>query len=81
MFIRAERTGNWHEHLEAMRLMLNLFAATAHINYAKSARLYLQKMQSLQFDHPSLYEQYCASLATIVSEEVIASGQVCGQIW
>ena len=59
MFIRAERTGNWHEHLEAMRLMLNLFAATAHINYAKSARLYLQKMQSLQFDHPSLYEKYC----------------------
>ena len=41
--------------------MLNLFAATAHINYAKSARLYLQKMQSLQFDHQSLYEQYCKS--------------------
>ena len=27
MFIRAERNGNCHEHLDAMRLMLNLFAA------------------------------------------------------
>ena len=48
--------GNWHEHLEAMRRMLNLFAATGHINYAKSARLYLQTMQCLQFDHPWLYD-------------------------
>ena len=34
MFIRAERNGNWHQHLEAMRLMLNVFAATGQINYA-----------------------------------------------
>ena len=61
MFIRAERTGNWHEHLEIMRLMLNLFAATGHINYAKSARLYLQSMQSLHSEHAWLYEQYCKS--------------------
>jgi len=61
MFIRAERTGNWHEHLEAMRLMLNLYAATGHINYAKSTRLYLQSMQTLDSDHPWLYEQYCKS--------------------
>ena len=61
MFIRAERTGNWHEHLEAMRLMLNLFAATGHINYAKSVRLYLQSMQSLREEHPWLYEQYSKS--------------------
>ena len=61
VFIRAERTGNWHAHLEAMRLMLNLFAATGHVNYAKSARLYLQSMQSLHVDHPWLYNQYCKS--------------------
>ena len=61
LFIRAERTGNWNEHLEAMRLMLNLFAATGHIKYAKSARLYLQSMQSLHADHPWLYDQYCKS--------------------
>ena len=28
MFIRAEKNGNCHEHLEAMRLILNLIAAT-----------------------------------------------------
>lgn len=35
--------------------MLNLFAATGHINYAKSSRLYLQLMRELPNDHPWLY--------------------------
>ena len=55
MFIKAERTGKWHEHLEAMRLILNLFTATGHINFAKSARLHLQSMQSLDSEHAWLY--------------------------
>ena len=55
VFIRAERTGDWNLHLTAITEMLNLFAATGHINYAKSARLYLQLMQELQTDHPWLY--------------------------
>ena len=42
LFIRAARTGNWSLHLESVRKMLNLLAATGHIHYAKSARLYLQ---------------------------------------
>ena len=42
-------------HLIAVEQMLNLFAATAHINYAKSSRLYLQLMQELPTDHPWLY--------------------------
>ena len=33
LFIRAERTGNWEIHLVALRKMINLFAATGHINY------------------------------------------------
>jgi len=41
LFVRAERTANWSLHLVAVTRMLNLFAATGHINYAKSARLYL----------------------------------------
>ena len=40
-FTRAERFGDWKGHLEAMRKMQNLFPATGHVNYAKSARLYL----------------------------------------
>ena len=35
--------------------MINLFAATGHMNYAKSARLYLQKMLDLPNEHPWLH--------------------------
>lgn len=47
LFIFGERTGNWNVHLHAVEGMLGLFAATGHINYAKSARLYVQQMKSL----------------------------------
>ena len=52
LFIRAERTGKWSLHLLAVTKMLNLFTATGHINYAKSARLYLQLMQELPSEYP-----------------------------
>ena len=38
--------------------MLNLFSATRHHNYAKSARLYLQIMKNLPVTHPWLYKQF-----------------------
>ena len=38
--------------------MLNLFAATGHCNYAKSARLYLEQMSQLPTDHPWLYNKF-----------------------
>ena len=56
MFIRAERIGDWNLHLIAIGKMLNLFAATGHINYAKSSRLYLQLMMQLPSDYPWLYQ-------------------------
>ena len=58
MFIRAEQTGNWAEHLAATEKMLNLFASMGHIHYAKSARLYLQKMLQLDQEYPWLSEQF-----------------------
>ena len=57
-FIAAERTGNWQNHLGSTAKMLNLFAATGHSNYAKSARLYLQMMKELPTTFPDLYEQF-----------------------
>ena len=56
IFIRAERIGDWNLHLIAIGKMLNLFAATGHINYAKSSRLYLQLMMQLPSDYPWLYQ-------------------------
>ena len=55
LFIRAERTGDWNLHLVSVSRMINLFAATGHINYAKSSRLYLQLMYQLPTEHPWLY--------------------------
>lgn len=57
-FILAERTSNWHFHLQSLKRILNLFAASGHLNYAKSARLYLQKMLFLQTSHPWLFEKF-----------------------
>ena len=56
LFIQAERTGNWTLHLVAVGRMMNLFAATGHIYYARSSHLYLQQMLDLSNDHPWLYQ-------------------------
>jgi hypothetical protein len=58
LVVRAERTSDWNLHLVGMSRMLNLFAATGHINYAKCARLYLQMMLHLPETHPWLPEQF-----------------------
>ena len=46
-FVRAERTGDWELHLYCIRQMIPHFHAAGHLHYAKSARLYLQQMESL----------------------------------
>ena len=53
--VPAERTGNRNLHIIAIEQMLTLFAATGHLNYAKSSRLYLRLMQELPTDYPWLY--------------------------
>lgn len=58
MFIAGERTGNWQLHLDAIFKMLNLFAATGHTNYAKSARLYLQTMRDLPSNYPDIHKKF-----------------------
>ena len=55
-FIFAERTGNWTLHLVTAKHMLNLFASAGRVNYAKSARLYLQSMDELPESYPWLYD-------------------------
>ena len=55
MFIYTERTGYWNLHLHAIYNMLNVFAATGHLHYAESARMYLQQMSDLPFKYPNLH--------------------------
>ena len=57
-FIHFERTGNRHLNLTTVANMSDLFAATGHINYIKSARLYLQTMKDLPKQYPWLYIQF-----------------------
>ena len=36
-YVLAERISNWYLYIQSMKSMLNLFAASGHIHYAKSA--------------------------------------------
>ena len=57
-FIKASRTGNWKLHLYVISKMTNLFAATGHINYGKSARIYLQLMLDRENTNPWLHQKF-----------------------
>lgn len=65
LFIDAERTSDWLLHLDATKMMLNLFAATGHNNYAKSCRLYLQSAAEMEEKNPTIYQQFLSGQHTI----------------
>ncbi len=45
MFIRAERTGQWHLHLYALERMVPYFFAAGHWNYARYMQWHLLEMR------------------------------------
>ncbi len=57
-FLKAERTGNWNLHLQAVYDMLPYFAASGHRLYAKSAYVYLQMMTALPETHPDVQKKF-----------------------
>ena len=57
--------------------MLNLFAATGHIHYAKSARLYQQKMIILEFDFPWVHNKFVSE----GYQTVIRSSRFWAGLW
>ena len=65
MFIKAERTGNWRLHLQALSEMLPYLAAAGHNLYTKAVRLYLQSMSSLDTDHPDVYRKFEAGFHVV----------------
>ena len=52
--IKAERTGNWHLHLQSIEVMLPYLAASGHNLCTKCARLYIQKMMKLSEQQPEI---------------------------
>ena len=57
-YILSERTCNWALHLHKVQKLMNLFAASEHINYAKCFRFYVQEMLALSNEKPWL-NQHC----------------------
>ena len=53
--------------------MINLFSATAHNNYAKTIRLYLQSVQVLEKDHPQIFKQFAFGNHTVRRTDMIWS--------
>ena len=56
--IRAACSGNWSLHLGTVGRMMNIFGATGHMHYAKSAQLYLQTMLKLPTKGPWVYTSF-----------------------
>ena len=46
-YILSERMCYWALHLHTVQKIMNLFAASGHINYARCSRLYVQEMLAL----------------------------------
>ena len=57
-YIRAERTGNWELHLQAVSEMLPYMTASGHNNYTKCIWIYLQQMSSLKSDYAALFNKF-----------------------
>ena len=55
--IKADRTGSWLMHLQAVSNCLPVFAAAGHFNYLRSAHYYLQQMSDLE-THPDVHQKF-----------------------
>ena len=75
-FVRAARSGDWNLNLISLQRIPNLSAATGHINYAKSGRLYLQLMMDLPNKDPLLYQK-----PAVEGYQILGSIDLGGLTW
>ena len=64
-YIKAERLGDWHIHLQILYEIISFFSASGHIFYLKSVNIYLQKMAKLPEQHPEIHQHFKESLHVI----------------
>ena len=57
-FIRANRDGDWHLHLNSFAAMLPWMTIYDHTNYARWEPVYLAEMKGLETSHQELYEEF-----------------------
>ena len=70
----------WDGHLNAVTALLNLFEATGHIHYAKSARLYVREMRKLPSTHPWLHQKFVEGYHTVRRSELLWADIVIEQV-
>ena len=58
MLTKADRTGSWLMHLQAVSNCLTVFAAAGHLNYLPPAHYFLQQMSNLEEKHPDVYRKF-----------------------
>ena len=71
-FIKAERTGDWKLHLQAVHDMRPYFAASGHNQYAKSAHIYLQMMHDLE--NTLVYKSFMSGLHVVRRSDRLWAG-------
>ena len=54
--------------------MLNLFAVTDHVHYAKCSRIYLQMKVNLEHTHPWFYQRFAVGLFVVRRSERFWAG-------
>ena len=57
-YVLAEKTSNRYLHIQSMKSILNLFAASGHIHYAKSALIYIHEKEEMKATIPWLEEKF-----------------------
>ncbi len=73
-YIRAEHTGNWALHLNAISKMLPYLAASGHNHCSQSAWVYLQQMSQLEEQHPDIYQQFQEGLYVVRRSDRLWAG-------
>ena len=58
MLTKADRTGSWLMHLQAVSNCLPVFAAARHFSYLRSAHYYFQQMSDLEETHPDVHQKF-----------------------
>ena len=74
LLIKAERTGNWELYSEALCRMLPYLAVSGHNLYVKCARLYLQSISKLEYDHPDVHTSFMSGPHVVRRSDTYCGG-------
>ena len=76
-YVLSDRTCNWALHLHTIQKMMNLFAASGHINYAKCPDIMSKKCLHCQMKN--LGYTNSSSIGNMQYNVLAATGLVCRQ--